>query len=532
MKNHDKNEKIFEAIGFISDDKIEKAAKIEVPEEKPFTIISSWRLFAPIAAAACITLAFALFAMPLLAPDDPVTPSDTDTSAESGVTTGITPTITTPNEIITTPNEITNGTVTTGGLPHIVTASGNDSSAPTTTTGVTDNPSPTIPVWFASYYRTVYDDVQRNPVKIRSAAELQSFYKNNEEYLRANGHSRFINEVAFDTAYYNNAFFADRFLLLITRIEGSGSTFHNVTSVAEQGGKLRVNINQHTGMGTTDMAQWIIAIEICRSLVNLEVETVYTNIQREDYGYDYSQLSPPAKDLASISLVGTDNFFTNVVFRFNGAHSAFNFGQFDTYKLTRNGVELDWDDWGLGGGEIQRVRGANHTDFYLTISLFPPKAGNYVFSGSYGGIPFEAKATLTARGSSPHEQLGLGGLTTANVSRIEFSQYGDFGGSNWEQRFLKTSDKALIGEVLSYFQGIRGEQQDIDHNANPPTNEYLNLTVRFVMTNTSSVEIYINPRYNLCYSSVSMSDGWWVYRLRNAKTPADWAEILAKCDAN
>jgi hypothetical protein len=73
MKNTDKtnqSEILFDAIGYIGDDKIEKAAKNQCEAENNFTVLPAWKFFAPIAAAACLVITFALVGLPLLSFND------------------------------------------------------------------------------------------------------------------------------------------------------------------------------------------------------------------------------------------------------------------------------------------------------------------------------------------------------------------------------------------------------------------------------------------------------------------------------
>ena len=106
---------------------------------------------------------------------------------------------------------------------------------------------------------------------IGSRAALQAFYRgsadpNKEMLLQPR------------LARYDDTFFADRALLLITRTEGSGSISHQVKSVERQGDSLVVYLTRRTpGIGTMDMAHWVIALEVRKSDIAgaARVEAVY-----------------------------------------------------------------------------------------------------------------------------------------------------------------------------------------------------------------------------------------------------------------
>jgi hypothetical protein len=62
---------------------------------------------------------------------------------------------------------------------------------------------------------------------------------------------------------YSEAFFADNMLVIVTVNEGSGSTRHKVLSVSSDG---EIVIERELAqIGTADMAQWKIVIELAKS---------------------------------------------------------------------------------------------------------------------------------------------------------------------------------------------------------------------------------------------------------------------------
>ena len=81
MKSNNNNEKLFEAIGNISADKIEMA-NLEPIQDKSMTAIPSWRLLTPLVAA-CLIIAIGAFALPMWLGEDGVIPPTTNGTSGS-----------------------------------------------------------------------------------------------------------------------------------------------------------------------------------------------------------------------------------------------------------------------------------------------------------------------------------------------------------------------------------------------------------------------------------------------------------------
>jgi len=131
------------------------------------------------------------------------------------------------------------------------TASTRPSAAPTTTGGGQ------IPFSIGVQVNTHGSTGKPDRVEIiRSKAALQTFYNkssdpNKEALLQPK------------LARYDDAFFAERALVLITRTEPSGSIRHEVRSVSLQGDLLVVILTRSLPeMQTMDMAHWVIALEV------------------------------------------------------------------------------------------------------------------------------------------------------------------------------------------------------------------------------------------------------------------------------
>lgn len=129
--------------------------------------------------------------------------------------------------------------------------------------------SPILPVeitFDAQYIRTGgYEDTIRYPVVqvITSREALQTYYESSKELYALDGFSTEDPGFWGACSKYDDAYFRDRFLLMVLTQAGSGSTRFQVDSLEmTDDGQLTVAI--HTEMpeiGTADMAQWHILIE-------------------------------------------------------------------------------------------------------------------------------------------------------------------------------------------------------------------------------------------------------------------------------
>jgi len=102
----------------------------------------------------------------------------------------------------------------------------------------------------AQYIRGSYSSSlnQGNTTVVTSMSELNPYFRTN----RTNAIEK-----------YNDNFFADNFLVIVSLIETSGSIRHEVKSVSANGDIL---INRLVpGIGTADMAAWSIIIELNKS---------------------------------------------------------------------------------------------------------------------------------------------------------------------------------------------------------------------------------------------------------------------------
>jgi len=95
---------------------------------------------------------------------------------------------------------------------------------------------------------------ERTPVVIRSADELAAYLAHYERYMHGNETV----EAAF--AAHTDAFFAERFLVLIYFMEGSGSIRHRVDAVWENGDIHMTRTLPE--IQTADMGYWHVIIEL------------------------------------------------------------------------------------------------------------------------------------------------------------------------------------------------------------------------------------------------------------------------------
>jgi len=116
-------------------------------------------------------------------------------------------------------------------------------------------------------------------VKIRSAGELHRYYESNKETYQFNhgyySESNMADFVFGDAGGFNDAFFKTRFLLFVILQESSGSVRHRVESAMPENGSLLVSIVRIAPeIGTCDIAQWHIILDLDKSFVDMDVDVV------------------------------------------------------------------------------------------------------------------------------------------------------------------------------------------------------------------------------------------------------------------
>jgi len=112
--------------------------------------------------------------------------------------------------------------------------------------------------YIRTMYRHEWFGMEIAPVVVASADELNRFI---ETY-----HGAFPPGVTFDLGMdYPDDFFDENFLVIISIQENSGSISHRVESVNENG---QILVTRFMPMiGTADMAQWLIVVELCNSFM-------------------------------------------------------------------------------------------------------------------------------------------------------------------------------------------------------------------------------------------------------------------------
>ena len=376
--------------------------------------------------------------------------------------------------------------------------------------------------WNAVYYLINWHGDIEGTAIIRSVEELREFY----EKTQPGNMNRILDEVFFNSEQYNDAFFAERFLFFVTVSEGSGSVRHKVTSLADTDGKLRVHIDRHIPeMGTADMAAWMIVIEVDNILPEPEIDVVWSTVPM-----DILQLSTPADELTSVNFTGTlrndghYEYLTAAVFWFQGAHTQFNTGVCSNWHISRDGIELGSEDYGIWGDSYshKKISKNGKTGFFVFFS--PPLIlpGTYTLSGSYSGQSFQTEpVTVAGRGPSIREQLGLGGLISANITQIQFKR--GFFEEKPEQVWI-SSDPAVISEVIDYFDTLQGERLYYPNNFS----EYA-LSLSLELQDGNAVNINI-CQLNEYYASLYDDKGSVSYRIQNAKTEMEWEAVLSNCE--
>jgi|GEM_PF-2434877 len=379
--------------------------------------------------------------------------------------------------------------------------------------------------WRAYYYRYGLDSDDYRPkvTKIKTKSDLSDFIEQNKPYY----YHKFVDEILFNKQRYNEAFFRDKSLLLVSLYEGSGSFRHKVTSVKNENGVLQINIDCHIPfLGTDDEAYWIIAIETDKDLAELE-----TAVSTRTVYMDTLALSAPAKALSSVEFTGnrridgTYEHLSAICFTFEGEHTMFMLDAMSEYGgITRDGIKLTGKEIGINGDdyEYKRIFTGIETRFFVRISPKQNKPGVYVFSGSYAGVPFETPpAAVVQNGPSIREQSGLGGIATDDIVKIKFlKQYSDL----QKTRFWETADSVLISELLNYIDQMEGTRID--------TQEFgeFYLSIHFVLKNGAEIPVSVNTTSNFNSGMMDADRHYISYTLTNAKSPEEWEVYLNKCE--
>jgi hypothetical protein len=390
--------------------------------------------------------------------------------------------------------------------------------------------------WFASYYRIGsnighWDGdgdsdrdtyIPRPTAIIRSLAELRAYYFANTWIINS-GYSPTADALFYNDDFYNDDFFAENFLVFVYTLEGSGSVRQNIVSVVVEDGVLRIHANrQHPGLGTHDMAGWLIAVEVGRDFVNLPVEVEWSHSgvrwceeSRDLVGeWDSSVLTTPLE-----SFLGVEYNRETLVFRFAGRHSRVEGLSF--WGLTRDGSPLDPNEWQFGDGLRERrpIYRNGETHFIFPIYFRgDDTSGTFVADFQYLSERFQTEPFhIPPRGSAPYEQLGFGGLTASDIHRIQLYRGGWFYNEQWDN-IWRTSDEAVISDLLDHLQGLRGQPTEIDFNRGSHL-----VTVRFELTDGNVI----------AFSTRSLGEyhsGRVEYRMTNAKSAAEWEAFIARLE--
>ena len=137
--------------------------------------------------------------------------------------------------------------------------------------------------WVAQYIRTNgYRDGAQFPrvVVIKSAKELTDYYNANSEIFDLERKDKVYSDttIGFLDAcdQYDESFFEKNYLIFVLMEEGSGSVRHEVRSVERtEDKKISISIGREVPeVGTADMAQWHIILELSRDvLVENSIDT-------------------------------------------------------------------------------------------------------------------------------------------------------------------------------------------------------------------------------------------------------------------
>jgi len=128
-----------------------------------------------------------------------------------------------------------------------------------------DNIDPVAPIDIsrvtAAYYSIDWNDGMDNSIIVKSAHELENFYNDLIAVTYNELNSDLVARIT--DGQYDDSFFADNYLVLITVAENSGSNSHALSDIAVENDELTIHIDRELPeMGTADMAGWLIIIEL------------------------------------------------------------------------------------------------------------------------------------------------------------------------------------------------------------------------------------------------------------------------------
>ena len=166
------------------------------------------------------------------------------------------------------------GDAGTSSIPQEDPGSGADVSPPA---AVSPLPQDDISSLKILYNRIDWRDGMEDTTIVRSVNELDKFY----EDLKAVNPNELDDDLVwrFTDGQYNDSFFTDNFLVLISVSEISGSNRHAVSSISEDGDVLKINIDREVpDVGTADMAGWLIIIELTGNYSITEADVIFTDL--------------------------------------------------------------------------------------------------------------------------------------------------------------------------------------------------------------------------------------------------------------
>jgi len=149
-----------------------------------------------------------------------------------------------------------------------------DVSPPSTANPVPHNDISSITVL---YNRIEWRDNMEDTAIVRSVNELEKFY----EDLKAVSSGELDSDLAwrFTDGQYNESFFTDNLLVMITVSETSGSNRHALSSITEDNDVLKINIDREVpDIGTADMAGWLIIIELTNNYSITKADVIFTDV--------------------------------------------------------------------------------------------------------------------------------------------------------------------------------------------------------------------------------------------------------------
>ena len=136
----------------------------------------------------------------------------------------------------------------------------------------------------SAQYVSTHQDVPTATTLIDSKSELEAYYEN---YTNGSTERDDLDDFLKACEKYDDAFFAQNKLVLVSLMEGSGSISHEVTGITYSENSVNIKINRiHPEVGSCDVMGWHIFVELtdCKSLAeNVDIDVTFEDIHTKPW---------------------------------------------------------------------------------------------------------------------------------------------------------------------------------------------------------------------------------------------------------